>query len=146
MTFFGQANEEDDGVLANEAVNVQSKQRRTEVHLESTDASLESNHLMEIETPNVVEATTTPIDTIHGSASTSGLNLQSGPQRCPITRSIANTSRLDVSRTVGVGATLVGMQNVSRNVGQGTPSRQSFHRALVENIPSAIPSTSVPLV
>ena len=77
---FGQANEGDDAVRANEAVNVQNEQRRTEIHLESTDASLESNHPMEIETPNVVEATTAPVDTIHGSASTSGLNLHSGPQ------------------------------------------------------------------
>ena len=45
-----------------------------------------------------------------------------------------------------MGATLVGMHNVFGNVGQGAPSRQSFCRALVENIPSAIPSTSVPLI
>ena len=48
--------------------------------------------------------------------------------------------------TIGVGATLVDMRNVSGNVGQGAPSRQSFHQALVENIPSAIPSFLVPLV
>ena len=72
---FGQANESDDAVRANEAVNVQNEQRQTEIHLESTDASLESNHPMENETPNVVEATTAPIDNIHGSASTSELNL-----------------------------------------------------------------------
>ena len=34
---------------------------------------------------DAVQATTTPIDTIHGSASTSRLNLQLGPQRRPIT-------------------------------------------------------------
>ena len=45
-----------------------------------------------------------------------------------------------------MGATLVGVRNVSGNVGQGAPSRQSFRQALVENIPSAIPSTSVLLV
>ena len=45
-----------------------------------------------------------------------------------------------------MGATFIGMRNVSGNVGQGAPSRQSFRRALVENIPSAIPSTSVPLL
>ena len=73
--FFGQANEGDDVVRANEAVNVQNEQRRTEVHLKSTDASLELNHPMEIETPNAIEATTAPVDTIHGSASTSWLNL-----------------------------------------------------------------------
>ena len=114
--------------------------------MESTDTSLESNHPIEIEMPNVVEVTTALVDTIHGSASTSGLNLQSGPQRHRVTGSIANTSRLDVSRAIGVGATLVGMRNVFRNVGQGAPSRQSFRRALVENIPSAIPSTSVPFL
>ena len=101
---------------------------------------------MEIETSNVVEATTAPIDTIHKSASTSGLNLQLGFQRRPITQSIANTFRLDGSRVIGVDATLVGMRNVFGNVGQGAPSCQSFRRALVENIPSAIPSTLVPLL
>ena len=135
---FGQANEGDDAIRANEAVNVQN--------LESTDASLELNHPMEIKTSNAVQATTAPVDTIHGRASTSGLNLQSGPQCRPVTRSIANTSRLDVSHTIGVGATLVGMCNVSGNVGQGAPSHQSFRQALVENIPNAIPSTSVPFV
>ena len=101
---------------------------------------------MEIETPNVIEATTAPADTIHRSTSTSELNLQSGSQRRLVTRSIANTSRLDVSCAIGVGAKLVAMHNVSRNVGQGAPSRQSFCRALAENIPSAIPSTSVPFL
>ena len=72
---FGQANEGDDAVRANDALNVQNEQRRIEVHLESTDTSLESNHPMEIETPNAIEATTALVDTIHGSASTSGLNL-----------------------------------------------------------------------
>ena len=145
---FGQANEGDDAVRANDALHVQNEQRRTEVHLESTNVSFELNHLMGFKTPNAVEATIALVDTIHGSASTSGLNLQSGPQCRPVTQSIANTSRLDVSRTIGVGATLVGMRNVSGNVGQGAPSHQSFCRALVENIPSVIPSkvTSVPLV
>ena len=104
-------------------MNVQNEQRQAEVHLETTDASLESNHPMEIETPNVVEATTTPADIIHKSASTSGLNLQSGSQHHFVTRSIANTSRLDVSHAIGVGATLVAMHNVFENVDQRAPCR-----------------------
>ena len=80
--------------------------------METTDASLELNHPMEIETPNVVEATTALADTIHRSASTFRLNLQLVSQRHPITRSIANNSRLDVSPAIGVGATLIAMHNV----------------------------------
>ena len=94
--------------------------------MKTTDASLESNHPMEIETSNVVEATIAPVDTIHGSASTFGLNLQSGSQCRPVIRSIANTSRLDVFHAIEVGTTLAAMRNVSGNVGQGAPYHQSF--------------------
>ena len=63
----------------------------------------------------------------------------------PLTQSIANTSRLGVSCATAVGATLVAIDNVSRNVTIEAPRRQSVRRHVVENIPSAIPPASVSL-
>jgi hypothetical protein len=42
-----------------------------------------------------------------------------------------------------VGATLVALHNVSRNVAIEAPRRQSGRRHVVQNIPSANPSASV---
>jgi hypothetical protein len=52
---------------------------------------------------------------------------------------------LDVSRATAVGATLVALHNVSRNVAIEAPRRQSGRRHVVQNIPSANLSASVSL-
>jgi hypothetical protein len=52
---------------------------------------------------------------------------------------------LGVSRATAVGATLVAIHNVSRNVTIEAPRRQFVRRHVVENIPIAIPPASVSL-
>ena len=64
-------------------------------------------------------------------------------QHRPLTRSIANTSRLGVSRAIVVGATLVAIHNVSINVAIKAPHRQYVHRHVVQNISSAMSSASI---
>ena len=66
-------------------------------------------------------------------------------QHRPLTQSIANNSRLGVSRAIAMGATLVAIHNVSRNVAIEAPSRPSIRRHVVENIPIAIPPASISL-
>ena len=56
---FGEGNEGDDALPANKLVHVQQDPIPSRVHFESMDASLESNHHMEIEMFNVVQAATT---------------------------------------------------------------------------------------
>ena len=109
------------------------------------DASLISNHRIEDQTPNVPEMPTTRFRALQRTASTSTVQVHAQGQRRPLTRSIANTSRLGVSRATAVGATLVAIHNVSRNVTTEAPRRQSVRRHVVENIPIAIPSASVSL-
>ena len=62
-----------------------------------------------------------------------------------LTRSIANTYRLGVSRAIAMGVTLVAIHNVSRNVVIEVSRRHSVRRHVVENIPIAIPLASVSL-
>jgi len=52
---------------------------------------------------------------------------------------------LGVSRATTVGATLVAIHNVSKNVAIEAPHRQSVRRHVVQNIPIAIPPASVSL-
>ena len=73
---------------------------------------------------NVAQAATIQFGTIQGIASTSRLQVHPEPQHRPLTRSIANTSRLDVSRATVVSATLVAIHNISRNVGSQVPGCQ----------------------
>lgn len=133
---------EGDNVLpANEPTHVQQDPLPSRVHSEAMDASLVSNHRIEDQTPNVPEMPTTRFRALQRTASTSTAQRQ----HRPLTRSIANTSRLGVSRATAVGATLVAIDNVSRNVTIEAPRRQSVRRHVVENIPIAIPPASVSL-
>jgi hypothetical protein len=131
---------EGDNVLpANEPTHVQQDPLPARVHSESMDASLISNHRIEDQTSNVPEIPTTRFRALQKIASTSTVQMHAQDQHCPLTRSIANTSRLGVSRATAVGATLVAIHNVSRNVTIEASRRQSIRRHVVENIPSAIP-------
>ena len=135
---------EGDNVLpANEPTHVQQDPLPARVHSESMDASLISNHRIEDQTPNVPEMPTTRFRALQRIASTSTVQVHAQRQHRPLTRSIANTSRLGVSRATAVGATLVAIHNVSRNVAIEVSRRQSVCRHVVENIPIAIPPASV---
>jgi len=135
---------EGDNVLpANEPTHVQQDPLPARVHSESMDVSLISNHRIEDQTPNVPEMPTTRFRALQRIASTSTVQVHAQGQHRPLTRSIANTSRLGVSRATAVGATLVAIHNVSRNVTIEAPRRQSVRRHVVESIPSAIPPASV---
>ena len=135
-----------DNVLpANEATHVQQDPFPGRVHSESMDASLISNHRIEVQTSNVAEMPITRCHALQEIASTSTVQVHAQRQHRPLTRSIANTSRLGVSLATNVGATLVAIHNVSRNVAIEAPRRQSVRRHVVQNIPSAIPPASVSL-
>ena len=120
-------------------MHVQQDPLPARVHSESMDASLISNHRIEDQTSNVPEIPTTRFRALQIIASTSTVQMHAQGQHCPLTRIIANTSRLRVSRATTVGATLVAIQNISRNVTIEASRRQSVRRHVVENIPSAIP-------
>jgi hypothetical protein len=107
------------------------------------DASLISDHRIKDQTPNVPEMPTTRFRALQRIASTSTVQVHAQGQHRPLIRSIANTSRLGVPRATAVGATLVAIDNVSRNVTIEAPRCQSVHRHVVENIPNAIPPASV---
>ena len=94
---------------------------------------------------NVAERPTTLFCVFQRSASTSTVQVHSQCQHRLLTQSIANTSRLGVSRADAVGATLVALLNVSRIVAIEALRRQSLRRHVVQNIPSANPSASVSL-
>ena len=103
------------------------------VHIETIDASFESDHPIQIEALHVPEPNTTPIPTTVGSASTSKLHLQPQSQHHPLTQNIANTSPLVVSYEIRVGATLVATCNILWSVGRKAPRH------------SPTPSTSISL-
>ena len=89
----------------------------TTVHIETTNASPESNHPIQIEALHVPEPHMAPTPTTLGSASTSELHSHAQSQHRPLTRSIASSSPLVVPRELRVGATLVATRNQLRSVG-----------------------------
>ena len=90
----------------------------TTVHIETANASPESNHPIQIEALHVPEPRTAPTPTTLGSASTSELHSHAQSQHRPLTRSIASSSPLVVPRELRVGATLVATRNQLRSVGR----------------------------
>jgi hypothetical protein len=103
-----------DNVLsANEPTHAQRDPLPAQIHSESMDASLISNHRTEVQTSNVAEMPITRSHALQGIASTSTVQVHAQRQHRPLTRSIANTSRLGVSLATTVGATLVAIHNVS---------------------------------
>jgi hypothetical protein len=113
-----------DNVLpANEPTHVQHDPLPAIVHSESMDAPLISNHHIEVQTSNVAEMPTTRFRALQTRAPTAMVQVHAQRQHRPLTRSIANTSRLDVSLATAVGATLVALHNVSRNVAIEAPRR-----------------------
>ena len=136
----------DNVLLANEPTHVQQDPLPAIVHSESIEVSLISNHRIEVQTPNVAEMPTTRFRALQEIASTSTMQVHAQRQHRPLTRSIANTSRLGVSRATAVGATLVAIHNVSRNVVIEASRRPSVRRYVIENKPIAIPPASVLLL
>ena len=90
----------------------------TTIHIEIANASLESNHPIQIEALHIPESRTAPTPTILESASTSELHSHPQSQHRPLTRSIASSSPLVVPRELRVGATLVATRNQLRSVGR----------------------------
>ena len=95
----------------------------TTIQIETTNASPESNHPIQIEALHVPEPRTAPIPTTLGSASISELHSHPQSQHRPFTRSIASSSSLVISRELRVGATLVTTRNQLRSVGQKATRR-----------------------
>jgi hypothetical protein len=135
----------DNVLFANELTYAQQDPLPDTVHSESMDGSFISNHRREGQTPNVAEMPITRFHALQGIASTSTVQMHPQRQYRPITRSIAKTSRLDVSCATIVGATLVAIHNVSRNVAIEAPRRESVCRHVVQNVPIAIPPASISL-
>ena len=90
----------------------------TTVHIQTANASPESNYPIQIEALHVLEPRTAPTPTTLGSASTSELHSHAQSQHRPLTRSIASSSLLVVPCELRVGATLVATRNQLRSVGR----------------------------
>ena len=90
----------------------------TTIHIETANASLESNHPIQIEALHVPEPRTAPTPTTLGSASTSELHSHPQFQHRPLTRSIASFSLLVVPRKLRVGAILIATRNQLQSVGR----------------------------
>ena len=90
----------------------------TTVHIETANASPESNHPIQIEALHVPEPRTAPTPTTLGSASTSELHSHAQSQHRPLTQSIASSSPLVVPLKLRVDATLVATRNQLRSVGR----------------------------
>ena len=103
----------------------------TIVHIETANASPESNHPIQIEALHVPEPRTAPTPTTLGSASTSELHSHAQSQHRPLTRSIASSSLLVVPRELRVGATLVAIRNQLRSVGREARRRPPMASTLI---------------
>ena len=90
----------------------------TTVHIETANASPESNHPIQIEALHVPEPRTAPTPTTLGSASAFEFHSHAQSQHRPLTRSIANSSPLVVPCELRVGATLVATLNQLRSAGR----------------------------
>ena len=112
-----QCHDGDDAPCINEPVPSPHDIVPTAVHIETTNASSESNHPIQNEALHVPESNTTPTPTTLGSASTFELHSQPQSQYRPLTQSIANTSPSVVPHEIRVGATLVATRNILRSVG-----------------------------
>ena len=108
----------DDAPYINELVIALHDILPSAVYIETANASLESNHPIQIKALHVPESCTAPTPTTLGSASTS--ELRSHPQSLhrPLTQSIVSSSPLVVPRELRVGATLVATCNQLRSVGR----------------------------
>ena len=103
----------------------------TTVHIETANASPESNHPIQIEALHVPEPRTAPTPTTLGSASTSEFHSHAQSQHRPLTRSIASSSSLVVPCELRVGATLVATRNQLRSVGQEARRRPPVASTLI---------------
>ena len=119
----GQRHASDDALHINEPVTALHDIVPTTVHIETANASPESNHPIQIEALYVLEPSMAPTPTTLGSASTSELHSHPQSQHRPLTRSIANSSPLVVPRELRVGATLVATSNQLWSVGQEATRR-----------------------
>ena len=95
----------------------------TTVHIETANASPESNHPIQIEALHVLEPRTAPTPTTLGSASTSALHSHPQSQHRPLTRSIASSSPLVVPHELRMDATLVATRNQLHSVGREATRR-----------------------
>ena len=116
----GERHAGDDAPHINEPVTALYDIVPTTVHIETANASPESNHPIQIEALHVPEPRTAPTPTTLGSASTFELHSHPQSQHCPLTRSIASSSPLVFLLKLRVGATLVATSNQLRSVGQET--------------------------
>ena len=106
----------DDALHINEPVTALHDIVPTTVHIETTNASPESNHPIQIEALHVPKPHMAPTPTTLGSASTSKLHSHPQSQHRPLTRNIVSFSPL-VPRELRVGATLVATCNQLQSVG-----------------------------
>ena len=114
----GQCHAGDDAPHINEPVTALHDIVPTTIHIETANASPESNHPIQIKAFHVLEPRTAPTPTTLGSASTSELHSHPQSQHRPLTRSIVSSSPLVVPRKLRVGATLVATLNELRSVGR----------------------------
>ena len=114
----GQRHAGDDAPHINEPMTTLHDIVPTIVHIETTNASSESKHPIQIEALHVPEPRMASTPTTLGSASTSELHSHPQSQHRPITRSIANSSPVVVPHELRVGATLVATRNQLRSVGR----------------------------
>ena len=83
--YFGQRHDSDDAPRINKPVFVLYDIVPTTIYIETTNASFESNHLIQIEALHVPEPNTAPTPATVGSASTSELHSQPQSQHRPLT-------------------------------------------------------------
>ena len=119
----GQRHTNYDAPHINELVTALHDIVQTIVHIETANASFESNHPIQIEALYVPEPRMAPTHTTLGSTSTFELHSNPQSQHRPLTRSIANSSPLVVPYKLRVDATLVATRNQLRSVGREATRR-----------------------
>ena len=113
----GQRHAGDDAPHINEPVTALHDVVPTTVHIETANASSESNHPIQIKALHVLEPHTAPTPTTFRSASTSELHSHPQFQHRHLTRSIASSSPLVIPHELRVGAPLVAIRNQLQSVG-----------------------------
>ena len=127
----GECHAGDDALHINEPVTPLHDIVPTTVHIETANASPESNHPIQIEALHVPKPRTAPTPTTLGSASTSELHSHPRSQHRPLTRSIASSFLLVVPCKLRVGATLVATCNQLRSVGREATRRPPAASTLI---------------
>ena len=120
---YGERHASDDAPHIDEPMTALHDTIPTTVHIETANASPESNHPIQIEALHVPEPRMAPTPTTLGSASTSELHSHAQSQHRPLTQSIASSSPLVVPRELRVGATLVAIRNQLRSVSREATRR-----------------------